>query len=154
MKKESQKCQRRHNVSLYAIYPCINIVLPQKAHTRQRILEKSKSINEETKSRVFEVLKPEFMSSEDSTTDEEETNDTIESDSDDETTRGTLTQPKKKLIRHRIKWRSRECQEMMDSLGRKLKQKRTSRAQAMCLKVETGGDSTRPKPDGVGNGII
>lgn len=113
-------------------------------------MERSKSINEETKKRVAEVLKPEFMSSEDSATDEEETNEAIESasdTSDDETPRKTLTQPKKKLIRHKITWRNRECQEMMDSLDRKLQRKRTSRGQAMCLKVEIGGNSTRPKPD-------
>ena len=36
---------------------------------------------------------------------------------------------------------------MMDSLDRKLQWKRTPRGKAMCLEVEIGGNSSRPKPD-------
>ena len=36
---------------------------------------------------------------------------------------------------------------MMDSLDRKLQRKRTPRGKAMCLEVEIGGNSSRPKPD-------
>ena len=117
----------------------------QKSHARIKALEGSKSISEETKKKVMEVLKPEFMSSEDSATDEEveEVNDNG-SGSDDETPR---RKARKKLIHHKLRWRNRECQEMMDSLDRKLERKRTPRGKAMTLHVEVDGDSARSKPD-------
>ena len=58
-------------------------------------------------------------------------------------------QQKKNLICHRLSWRTgnRECQDMMDSLDRKLQRKRTARGKATRLKAGMDGNSTRPKPD-------
>ena len=72
MDKASRKQQRCHNVSLQFIFAHSYIVILQKAHSRLRALQGSTSINEETKKKVCEVLKAEFMSSEDSVTEDEE----------------------------------------------------------------------------------
>ena len=56
---------------------------------------------------------------------------------------------KKRLIKHRLPWRSREMQAVVESLDRKIKRRRTARSKAMCLEVEVSGESTRPKPDGL-----
>ena len=56
---------------------------------------------------------------------------------------------RKRLIRHNLTWRSREFQDILESLDRKIARRRTARGKAMCLEVEIGGDSTRQKPDGL-----
>ena len=48
------------------------------------------------------------------------------------------------LIRH-----SREFQDILKSLHRKIARRRTARGKAVCLEVEMDGDSTRQKPDGL-----
>ena len=61
------------------------------------------------------VLNPEFMSPEDSAS-EDEAPDESGSKSDDETPR--RKEGEKKLICHPLTWRNRECQNTMDSLDR------------------------------------
>ena len=57
---------------------------------------------------------------------------------------------KKKLIKHKLLWRSREMQNMIDSLDQKICRKRTPRGARMCLEVEEGiRASSRPKPDNI-----
>ena len=56
---------------------------------------------------------------------------------------------KKRLIKHKMSWRSREMQAAIDSLDRKIDRRRSRRSKAMCLNVEVSGESTRPKPDGL-----
>ena len=56
-------------------------------------------------------------------------------------------QQRKKLIRHRLTWRSRELQLTFESLDRKLARRRTDKAKAMCLDVTYGCDSSRPAPE-------
>ena len=56
---------------------------------------------------------------------------------------------KKRLIKHKMSWRSREMQATIDSLDRKIERRRSGRSKSMCLDVETSGESTRPKPDGL-----
>ena len=53
----------------------------------------------------------------------------------------------KKLIRHKLPWRSVELERVIASLDRKLDHRRSGRSKAMCLEVKDGRDSTRPKPD-------
>jgi len=53
---------------------------------------------------------------------------------------------KKKLIRHKLRWRSRELQLTIDSLDRKLARRRSDRAKAMCLEIKYGSYSSRPAP--------
>lgn len=151
IRKESRKRQRRHNVSFFGFcffFIKIRDFFLQKSHSRIRTLEGSKSISEEVKKKVMEVLKPEFMSSEDSATDEE-----VDGAGGDSGSGSEGDEPpkrkhaRKKLIRHKLTWRNRECQEMMESLDRKLERKRTSRGKAMTLRVQVDGNSTRPKPD-------
>ena len=114
-------------------------------------MQGSTSIDEETKKRVSEVLKTKFMSSEDSVTEDDKeasnSNASEENGSESDGDSPRRKKGKKKLIRHKLPWRSNEFQRMMDSLDQKLERKRTPRGKSMCLKVEMGGDSTRPKPD-------
>ena len=131
---------------MWVFVQCIDVYLfLQKSHARRKALVASRSIDDDTKKKVMEVLKPEFMSSEDSATENEEENESGSDESDNETPR--RKQGKKKLIRHTLSWRNRECQNAMESLDRKLQRKRTPRGKAMCLRVEMGGNSSRPKPD-------
>ena len=56
---------------------------------------------------------------------------------------------KKRLIKHKLPWRSREMQLVIESLDRKMDCRRDARAKNMCLEHVVGPDSTRPKPDGL-----
>ena len=56
---------------------------------------------------------------------------------------------KKRLIKHRPPWRSREMQLVIESLDRKMDRRRDARAKNMCLEHVVGPDSKRPKPDGL-----
>lgn len=56
---------------------------------------------------------------------------------------------KKKLVKHKLPWRSHEMQSVLDSLDRKMDRRRDARAKKMCLEVVMGSDSKRPKPDGM-----
>ena len=69
------------------------------------------------------------------------------SESDGEGERPDPEQRKKKLIRHRLPWRSRELQLTLESLDRKIARRRSDRAKAMCLEITPGNDSSRPIPD-------
>lgn len=77
-------------------------------------------------------------------------------DSDDESTRSDCSEhsnnpmtKKKKLLKHSLPWRSREMQEIADSLDRKVNRRRTPRGRTMCFEVVEGRVSTRPKPDNI-----
>lgn len=94
--------------------------------------------------KVEPVLTADFMSSEDSEYEDVEQGQSSGSEMDD-------VQPtkKKKLIKHKLPWRSRELQSILDSLDRKMDRRRDARAKKMCLEVVMGADSNRPKPDGM-----
>ena len=69
------------------------------------------------------------------------------SDSEGEGGQPDLEQRKKKLIKHRLPWRSRELQLTLESLDGKIARRRSDRAKAMCLEISFGNDSSRPIPD-------
>ena len=54
---------------------------------------------------------------------------------------------RKKLIKHKLSWRSQEMQKVIESLDRKIDHCHDDRAKCMCLQTSVGGDSARPKPD-------
>ena len=59
-----------------------------------------------------------------------------------------MPQPKKVhkwLIRYDLTWCSREFQDILESLDRKIPRRKTPQGKAMCLKVEIGDNSTRQK---------
>ena len=56
---------------------------------------------------------------------------------------------KKKLIKHKVSYCSREMQALMESLDQKIDRRRSGISKAMCLEVQVSGESTRPKPDGL-----
>lgn len=95
------------------------------------------------------MLKAEYMSSEESVMGDNEERDgsSSSSSSDEDTTRDANARSRKRLIRHKIPWRSREFQQILESLDRKIDRQRSERSKAMCLSVEVGGDSGREKPD-------
>lgn len=120
----------------------------QKAHARLRVLNLSTTLNDSDKEKIRPVLKADFMSSDESDSgvnnnERSQTGESSDSDHDN-------LQPgpqRKKLIRHRLPWRSRELQLTIESLDRKIGRRRTSRAKAMCLDIVPGNDSDRPVPE-------
>jgi len=78
------------------------------------------------------------MSSEESLI--EDSNDDLGSDSDRE---GSRTVTKKRLVKHKLLWRSSECERAMQSLDRKLDRCRNAKGKTMCLDIQEGGPSSR-----------
>ena len=60
-----------------------------------------------------------------------------------------FSKKKKRLVKHKPRWRYREMQNMVESLDMKTGHCRDAKAKEMCLKVVETKDSTRPKPDGL-----
>ena len=85
-----------------------------------RVLNLSKNIDDATKQKVEPVLKVDFMSSEESQYEE--------CDKDGSDLEDQPPKCKKKLIKHRIPWRSQEMQLIIDSLDRKLDKRHDDRA--------------------------
>ena len=108
----------------------------QKAHARLCALKKSTSINDETKEKIAPLLTADYMSSEESAY-----VDSSNSEDDEAEQRR-----KKRLIRHPLPWRSAEFWRLLESLDRKIDQRRTDRSRSMCLDVEVGTESTRQAP--------
>ena len=117
------------------------MLLLQKAHARLRVLNLSKNIDDATE-KVEPVLKADFMSSEESQYEKRDIDGSSGSDLEDAPPRR-----EKKLIKHKVSWRSQEMQLIIDSLDRKLDRRRDDRAKKMCHEVVMGSASTRPKPD-------
>ena len=107
-----------------------------------RVLNLSKNIDDATKQKVEPVLKADFMSSEESQYEECDIDGSSGSDLEDAPPRR-----EKKLIKHKVSWRSQEMQLIIDSLDRKLDRRRDDRAKKMCHEVVMGSASTRLKPD-------
>ena len=61
----------------------------------------------------------------------------------------TTSKKKKRLIKHKPRWRSHEMQSVVESLDRKIGRYRDAKAKKMCLEVIEGEDSPRSKPDGL-----
>lgn len=127
-----------------------NNTLLQKAHARLRALNLSTTLSGDDKEKIRPVLKADFMSSDESDANNitrSQPDAGASSESDGEGERPDPEQRKKKLIRHRLPWRSRELQLTLESLDRKIARRRSDRAKAMCLEITPGNDSSRPIPD-------
>ena len=61
----------------------------------------------------------------------------------------TSSKTKKRLVKHKPRWRCREMQSMVESLDMKIGRCRDAKAKEMCLEVIEGEDLTRPKLDGL-----
>lgn len=118
----------------------------QKAHARLRALNQLKTLDDTTKERIRQVLKAEFMSSEESAAENTSVEQASSSESDSEQP-SAAARGKKKLIRHKLPWRSQEMQRVMESLDRKIERRRSDRSKGMCLEVVIGEDSCRAKPE-------
>ena len=122
--------------------------MPQKAHARMKALKRSTMIDPETKAKVEPLLVGECMSSEESAVQEsgdERERESSNSEQEDEVRQSS----RKKLIKHKLTWRSVEFQKIIESLDRKIDRRRSSRSKRMCLEVEQGGDSSREPPEGI-----
>ena len=143
----SRRRQRRHNVRQcwFAWILLSTIFTIQKAHARLRVLNQSKTLDDATKERIRPVLKAEFMSSEESSNE----NPSVEQEgsSSGSDTEQQLSRGKKKLIKHKLPWRSQEMQLIMESLDRKLERRRSDRAKGMCLEVVMGDNLSRARPE-------
>ena len=87
------------------------------------------------------------MSSDESDTNNTRSQPEASSESEGEGERPDPEQRKKKLIKHRLPWRSQELQLTLESLDRKIARRHSDRAKAMCLEISVGNDSSRPIPD-------
>ena len=110
-----------------------------------KALQKSTTIQATIKQKVEKVLIADYMSSEESIV--QDTDEDPQSSGESESETPQSKKGRKRLIRHTLTWRSREFQDILESLDRKIARRRTARGKAMCLDVEVGGNSTRPKPD-------
>ena len=61
----------------------------------------------------------------------------------------TSSKKKKRLVKHKPRWRCREMQSVVESLDMKIGHCRDAKAKEMCLEVIEGEDSTRSKLDGL-----
>ncbi|XP_068696571.1 uncharacterized protein [Montipora foliosa] len=104
-------------------------------------LKQSSTIAEPDKARYLLCMKNEFMSSEESMTDDSDNSDQGDSDSD-------VDAPKPRVLCIRpLPWRSRELNNLMSSLDRKVTRRRTQRSASMTLRRRLGANSTRPAPE-------
>ena len=71
----------------------------------------------------------------------------VESSDEESSNNNSHQQNRKKLIRHRLTWRSREVKLTFESLDRKLARRRSDKAKGMCLEVIYGSDLISPAPD-------
>ena len=91
-------------------------------------------MNKETKERAREIMKVDYISSEESTT-----------SSGDELEEGSG----RKLVCRPLPWRSEEATGLMKALDRKYQRRQTLQGQAMtCERIE-GASSSRPQPAAV-----
>ena len=105
----------------------------------------SKTFDEPTKEKIRPVLNVDYMSSDESEVDVAATRSRAEVSSDSESESASVG--KKRLRRHTLPWKSQELLKVIESLDRKLEQRSSDRAKAMCLEVIVGSDSQRQVPN-------
>lgn len=112
----------------------------QKAKARLRVLRQSTTLDEAAKKKIEPVLQRKYMSSEESLIEdssEDNQDDQVDhdhsSDSERQREREQSKTGKNRLIRHKLPWRSREFEHVIESLDRKLDCCRTTKSKAMCL---------------------
>ena len=94
------------------------------------------------------MLLAKYMSSEESLVEDSSDDDRNNHASGSDTENAAHTKSgKKKLLRHKLPWRSREFEQVIESLDRKLDRRRDPKIKAMCLEVQVGEPSSREKPD-------
>lgn len=94
------------------------------------------------------MLLAKYMSSEESLVEDSSDDDRNNHASGSDTENAAHTKSgKKKLLRHKLPWRSREFEQVIESLDRKLDRRRDPKSKAMCLEVQVGETSSREKPD-------
>jgi hypothetical protein len=110
--------------------------LLQKASLRKAAIEKSTSLDDNTKKMLLPLMVPDLMSSDESII---ESSQDEQSDSESESPRRKVV----KLIRHPIPYRTLEFNTKITSLDRKIDRKRDDKAKKMVIPVETGEPSSR-----------
>ena len=107
----------------------------QKAVARKKALLQSTTLDAETKQKLQPLMKPQYMSSDESVVESGD-------DSEQEEQLG-----EKKLVKRRAVWRSHEFQNYIDSIDHKIQRRRSDRGRSMTLKVEIGENSARSAPE-------
>ncbi|XP_028405260.1 uncharacterized protein LOC114527767 [Dendronephthya gigantea] len=103
---------------------------------RERALEESTSINEENKVKYREIITAEYMSSEDTASDDQ-----VNADMDSNESGSENEQPvprAKKFTIKRLQWRSNELDKLMTILDKKIARKRGSRGNGMVFERVRG----------------
>lgn len=126
---------------MYCIYELFFLFLQKKAN-RLATLMKSTSIPEAKKQDLLRFMTPEYMSSEESMSEDEPTSEPNgETDSDDD-----IPRRKKVLVCRPLPWRSQMLNEAIKMLDRKASRKRAGRSVTMMMERRTGAPSLRLEP--------
>lgn len=112
----------------------------QKRLKRAKALRHSTAISEEDKTRYMPLMANEYMSSEESLSESEDENGRDSDNSDVEQARVRV------LCIRPIPWRSRELNDLMTSLDRKVARRQTQRSARMTMQRRTGPNSSRQAP--------
>ena len=99
------------------------------------------------KEKVKSVMKLEYMSSEESMS-EDDDNDEDNAEDSASDNEGGPPKKRKVLIKHPLPWRSPLANQFMESLDRKSKRRLSERSITMLLKRKIGDPSRRPRPTG------
>ena len=113
----------------------------QKRLKRAKVLRNSTAISEEDKTRYMPLMTNEYMSSEESLSESDNENiQDSDNNSDAEEARVRV------LCIRPIPWRSRELNDLMSSLDRKVARRQTQRSVRMTMQRRTGPNSSRQAP--------
>ena len=123
------------NISLWIL------IILQKRLKRAKALRESTTISPEEKQRYLPCMTTDFMSSEESVSEQEEEEDcSSESDAEPGSQR-------KHLCIKPLPWRSRELNDLMARLDRKIARRQSQKSAGMVLKRKQGPPSMRQAPD-------
>ena len=106
---------------------------------------KSTSITEQKKRDMAQYMTVDYMSSEESMSeDEQQPSGNL---SDGSNSSDDVPQRKKVLVCRHLPWRSQELDSLIKLLDRKISRKKSARSATMCIERRTGQPSTRTAPE-------
>ena len=131
----------------YAVQQCVIfcfLSIFKKKNNRLAALMKSTSITEEKKREMSEFMTVDYMSSEESASEDDEihSGEVTDSDASDDT-----PQRKKVLVRRPLPWRSQELNKLVKILDRKIIKKKSGKSFKMSMERRVGQPSQRAAPE-------
>jgi hypothetical protein len=115
--------------------------LLQKRLQRKKALVNSTTFSEEEKEKIQEILMPEFMSSEESMSEDPSDRDSSGSDMENNNCSAKV------LVVKKLPWRSSDCLAVLKRLDSRVKRKRSQKATSMVMLRRAGGVSSRQAPE-------